>query len=63
MEHCWNDSDQGKLKYVEKNLLNFTVSNINPTRDSLGSNLDLHGEGLVSNHLSHGTAHSCSASQ
>jgi len=23
MEHCWNDSDQGELKYVEKNVLHF----------------------------------------
>ena len=22
-ENCWNDSDQEKLKYVEKNLLHF----------------------------------------
>jgi hypothetical protein len=52
----WNDSDKGKLKCLEKNLLQCHFSTTNPTQNETGLNLEFQGERLVTNCMSHGMA-------
>jgi len=45
MEHWWDDTDRGKLKYLKTSLISHsdTWSNTNPTWTTLGSNVGLPG--------------------
>jgi hypothetical protein len=51
MEHCWNDTDKGKLKYLEKSLSYCHFFHTNLTRRGLGSNKELRGERKATNPL------------
>ena len=55
-EHWWNNNDKRKPKHPEQNLYQ-CQSITNPTQNSMASDLDLHGDRPITNHLSHGTAH------
>jgi hypothetical protein len=56
MEHWWNDSDWGKLKYLEKTRHSPISTTIKPTQTGLGLNPGLCSEKVVTNHLRHGTS-------
>jgi hypothetical protein len=47
MEHWWNDTDRGKLKYFEKNTCNATLSTTNTIWFGLGLKPGLHDDRLV----------------
>jgi hypothetical protein len=53
-EQCWNDFDKDKLNDSKKNLFHCNFVHANPKWTALGSNLGLHGENVVTNHLCYG---------
>jgi hypothetical protein len=52
----WNDIDRENGRTRRKPCPSATLSTTNPTWTDPGMNPGLHGENLVTNHLSHGTA-------
>ena len=54
MEHWQNDTDSGKVKYLEGNLSHATLSTTNPTQINMRLNVELCSDRLVTNHVSHG---------
>jgi hypothetical protein len=54
-EEPWNDTCGGKPKNSEENMFSATLPTTKPTWTNSGANLGLHGERLVTNHLSHDT--------
>jgi hypothetical protein len=53
--HWWNN-DKIKPKHPEQNSYQWQ-STMNPTQNSMASDLNLHSDRPMTNHLSHGTAH------
>ena len=56
MEHWWNDTDRGQLKYWETNCHSDTLSTTNLAWTELESITRLRGEVLVTNSPTHDTA-------
>jgi len=54
MERWWNDKDNRKPKYLEKDLSHASLSTANPTWTGFGSVQGLGSEGLFSDCQSHG---------
>lgn len=59
IEHWWNDSESGKLKYSKKNLSRATLFTKTRTCTGLQLNLGLSGDRPVSNLLHHSMALIC----
>jgi len=57
MEHWWNDTDRGKLKYLERNLSQCHFVYHKSHMDCLASKPVLRGERSATDRLSHGTAY------
>jgi hypothetical protein len=56
MEYWWQNNDKRKPKHPEQNLYQ-CQSIMNPTQKSMASDLDLHSDRPMTNHLGHGKAH------
>jgi hypothetical protein len=52
MKHLWNDTDQENRRIWRRICPSAILSTTNLTRTALGVNPGLHGEKLVTNHLS-----------
>ena len=59
MKQRWSDTDQEKLKYMETNLPNTRLFNVDHIWTEAGSNPRLCGENWVTNRLNQGTATVC----
>jgi len=55
MEHWWNDTKRGKLKYLKKNHCWCHCVHYSPTHLALGPNPSFCSEMSVIDQLSHGT--------